>query len=100
MQQRRTSKPTPKSSQFKRMQKPRMQGGLHTLAADGTPNGFHPPTDGVFRAIPNVVPQPNGKIFSQHGVWTATIEIVGEMYQAYFDSQEDALEAFNAAGYG
>eukprot|EP00803_Ostreobium_quekettii_P010604 evm.model.scf_3859.2 EVM.evm.TU.scf_3859.2 scf_3859:2896-7405(-) len=57
--QKRASKPTPKSSQSKRLQKRRLQG------------------DGVFRAIPDVVPQPESKVFSQHGVWTATIEIVG-----------------------
>ncbi|GMH33643.1 hypothetical protein BSKO_01477 [Bryopsis sp. KO-2023] len=62
-------------------------------------NGFHPPPDGVFRAIPNASGLAGSRVFSQNGVWTAVIEIIGEKYQAFFDTQIDALEAFNAAGY-
>ena len=36
----------------------------------------------------------------QAGTWTAVLDLAGEAYQAFFDSQAAALEALNAAGVG
>ena len=36
----------------------------------------------------------------QSGTWTAVLDLAGEAYQAFFDSQAAALEALNAAGVG
>ena len=76
--------------------------------------------DGVFRFLLNSHGLERSAVFVQSGVWTAVLDIkgnaclrvircgcrgvggsvcVGEMYQAFFDSQNDALTAFNAAGY-
>ena len=37
---------------------------------------------------------------AQAGTWTAVLDLAGEAYQAFFDSQAAALEALNAAGVG
>lgn len=34
----------------------------------------------------------------QAGAWTAILDLAGEAYQAFFDSQGAAFEALNAAG--
>ena len=34
----------------------------------------------------------------QGGTWTAILDVSGEAYQAFFDSQGAAMEALNAAG--
>ena len=41
-----------------------------------------------------------GRVFKQNGVWTVILNVYGELYQAYFDSQAAAFEAYNAAGEG
>jgi hypothetical protein len=62
-----------------------------------------PPVDGVFRAMPadslllsegksSVTQTPDGR-------WVASLNLGGELYQAFFVQQGDALEALNAAGY-
>ena len=32
-----------------------------------------------------------------HGTWTAVIDLAGEAYQAFFRSEDSALESFYAA---
>ncbi|KAK9809821.1 hypothetical protein WJX73_009818 [Symbiochloris irregularis] len=54
--------------------------------------------DGVFRAIPHGLSLAPSTVSSLSGVWTATLNLAGELYVAHFDSQEAALEAFHAAG--
>ncbi|CAL5218626.1 g327 [Coccomyxa viridis] len=63
---------------------------------------FRPLCDGVFRAVPPTVNAKEfcGKILQQAGTWTAVLDLAGEAYQAFFDSQAAALEALNAAGVG
>lgn len=62
-----------------------------------------PPVDGVFRAMPadslalaegrsSVAQTPDGR-------WVASLNLGGELYQAFFVQQADAMEALNAAGY-
>jgi hypothetical protein len=61
------------------------------------------PVDGVFRSVPTEAVQlPEGQSnVSQlgDGRWVASLNLGGEMYQAFFVQQSDALEALNAAGY-
>jgi bifunctional DNA-binding transcriptional regulator/antitoxin component of YhaV-PrlF toxin-antitoxin module len=61
------------------------------------------PVDGVFRSVPaDAVQLPEGQSnVSQlaDGRWVASLNLGGEMYQAFFVQQSDALEALNAAGY-
>jgi hypothetical protein len=40
------------------------------------------------------------RMMLQSGTWTAVLDLAGEAYQAFFDSQAAALEALNAAGVG
>lgn len=37
------------------------------------------------------------QVESQHGCWTAIVSLGGELYQAFFDSQEAAQAAYDAA---
>jgi hypothetical protein len=61
--------------------------------------------DGVFRAVPadsSSISLPEGiSSVSQlrDGRWVASLNLGGELYQAFFVQQDDALEALNAAGY-
>lgn len=61
------------------------------------------PVDGVFRAVPSetVYLQEGQSSVAQlpDGRWVASLNLGGEMYQAFFVQQSDALEALNAAGY-
>ena len=41
-----------------------------------------------------------GRVVKQNGVWTVILNVYGELYQAYFDSQAAAFEAYNASGEG
>lgn len=59
---------------------------------------FEPLKDGVFRAVPDGCSDDPARILKHMGVWTVILNLHGELYQAYFDSQASALEAFNAAG--
>ena len=54
--------------------------------------------DGVFRAIANGLSNAPSSVASKGGIWTATLNLAGELYRAHFDSQEAALEAYHAAG--
>ncbi|CAL8470123.1 g9665 [Coccomyxa elongata] len=68
------------------------------------PNASHllyrPLCDGVFRAVPPAISAKEycGKVLQQGGTWTAILDVSGEAYQAFFDSQGAAMEALNAAG--
>jgi hypothetical protein len=59
--------------------------------------------DGVFRAMPaDSLPLPEGQSSvaqTADGRWVASLNLGGELYQAFFMQQTDALEALNAAGY-
>uniref|UniRef100_A0A7S0S0T7 TF-B3 domain-containing protein n=1 Tax=Chlamydomonas leiostraca TaxID=1034604 RepID=A0A7S0S0T7_9CHLO len=59
-----------------------------------------PAVDGIFRAVPNTggTGTPSGVAPGKAGRWVVTLNLAGELYQAYFDTQEDAGEAFHAAG--
>eukprot|EP00798_Chlamydomonas_sp_ICE-L_P031736 gene31736-6936_t len=55
--------------------------------------------DGIFRAVPNGLScEPGGVFPGKHGRWVVTLNLMGELYQAHFDSKEDALEAYFATG--
>ncbi|EFJ51447.1 hypothetical protein VOLCADRAFT_116438, partial [Volvox carteri f. nagariensis] len=57
------------------------------------------PSDGIFRAVvQHVSPVSLGVALARNNRWTATLEVAGEFYQAFFDSREDAVEAVTAAG--
>ncbi|GFR51388.1 hypothetical protein Agub_g13818, partial [Astrephomene gubernaculifera] len=58
------------------------------------------PSDGVFRALvlPPAAPVPLGVALARNNRWTATLDVAGELYQAFFDTREDAVEAITAAG--
>uniref|UniRef100_A0A383W833 TF-B3 domain-containing protein n=1 Tax=Tetradesmus obliquus TaxID=3088 RepID=A0A383W833_TETOB len=64
-----------------------------------------PPVDGVFRALPaessSSTLQEGASSVAQakDGRWVAALNLGGELYQAFFVQQDDALEALNAAGY-
>lgn len=59
---------------------------------------FEPLKDGVFRAVPDGQSDDAGRVVKHAGVWTVILNLCAELYQAYFESQAAALEAFNAAG--
>eukprot|EP00798_Chlamydomonas_sp_ICE-L_P022684 gene22684-29836_t len=61
---------------------------------------LEPTVDGVFRAMPNGVGRlPGGGVQeSKSGQWMVSLNLSGELYRAFFDSEEDADEAFHAAG--
>jgi hypothetical protein len=67
-----------------------------------TGEDIDPPVDGVFRAMPAVEGMPDGHSSvtqARDGRWVASLNLGGELYQAFFVQQDDALEALNAAGY-
>ena len=53
--------------------------------------------DGVFRAVPDSISSKEGGVALDHGTWTATLNLAGELYKAFFESQAAAEEAFQAA---
>ena len=53
--------------------------------------------DGVFRAVPGITSE-KVAVLNVNGTWTATLDLAGELYRAYFDTQDAALEAYHAAG--
>lgn len=59
-----------------------------------------PAVDGIFRAVPNTASSgvTSGVAPGKAGRWVVTLNLAGELYQAHFDTQEDAGEAFHAAG--
>lgn len=59
------------------------------------------PADGVFRAVPaaGLSDQPSAVSAVRDARWVASLNLAGELYQAFFDNEDDALEAFNAAGF-
>lgn len=59
---------------------------------------FDPLKDGVFRAVPDGQSDDAGRVVKHAGIWTVILNLYGELYQAYFTSQAEAQEAFNAAG--
>lgn len=52
------------------------------------------------RALHALISLTSRRIILQSGTWTAVLDLAGEAYQAFFDSQAAALEALNAAGVG
>eukprot|EP00955_Chlamydomonas_euryale_P059701 357473-Chlamydomonas_euryale.AAC.9 len=69
-------------------------GGLSVGPAETEPS-----VDGIFRAVPNgLCGQPGGVSSGKNGRWVVTLNLAGELYRAFFDTQDDAQEAFNAAG--
>ena len=49
---------------------------------------MEPAIDGVFRAVPNGISGQAGGVFaSKHGRWVVTLNLAGELYQAFFDTQ-------------
>jgi hypothetical protein len=60
-----------------------------------------PPIDGVFRAVPSDDPSDAPHCVTQvrDGRWVASLNLAGELYQAYFVEEVDANEALNAAGF-
>ncbi len=62
-------------------------------------NGLSLPArkDGVFRAVPATAAIVPNKVTAQHGHWTAVVNLGGELYQAFFDSRDAAVAAYNAA---
>lgn len=72
--------------------------GQATLTTDLNNFYFDPLKDGVFRAVPDGQSDDAGRVINHAGIWTVILNLYGELYQAYFTSQAEALEAFNAAG--
>ncbi|KAL0049823.1 hypothetical protein WJX82_010592 [Trebouxia sp. C0006] len=72
--------------------------GQATLTTDLNNFYFEPLKDGVFRAVPDGQSDDAGRVLKHAGIWTIILNLYGELYQAYFASQAEALEAFNAAG--
>lgn len=56
--------------------------------------------DGVFRAVPAAAEVVPNKVTAQQGHWTAVVNLGGELYQAFFDSRDAAVAAYNAAVQG
>ncbi|KAL3144170.1 hypothetical protein ABBQ32_003954 [Trebouxia sp. C0010 RCD-2024] len=79
----------------------RMQSSGHgksMLTTDLNTFYFEPLKDGVFRAVPDALSDDAARMVKYMGVWTVILNLSGELYQAYFDCQAAAVEAFNAAG--
>lgn len=58
---------------------------------------FPPKPDGVFRAVPmNRLREPD-EVSVQYGMFTATVTIAGEQFQAFFDSREAAQSALTVS---
>ena len=58
---------------------------------------YEPQLDGVFRAVPKETTNFEPGVDLDNGTWVANIDLGGEIYQACLDSQEAALEAYEAA---
>ncbi|GAX81655.1 hypothetical protein CEUSTIGMA_g9083.t1 [Chlamydomonas eustigma] len=70
-----------------------------TGALAGSLQDLDPTVDGIFRAVPNGLGNALGGVsVNKTGRWVVTLNLAGELYQALFDTQDDALEAYNAAG--
>ncbi|KAF8073022.1 B3 domain-containing protein [Scenedesmus sp. PABB004] len=102
--------PTPGSRGVRRDQpraKSNKRRAMQRLAGPAGEGGeeeeYEVPVDGVFRVTPVealAVPEGTSSVVATHdGRWCASINLSGELYQAFFESQADALEALNAAGY-
>ncbi|EIE25900.1 hypothetical protein COCSUDRAFT_64891 [Coccomyxa subellipsoidea C-169] len=85
--------------------RPRLNGGAtggpqQRQKSNASPLMYRPLCDGVFRAVPPTISAREycGKVLQQGGTWTAILDVSGEAYQAFFDSQGAAMEALNAAG--
>ena len=62
-----------------------------------SPLAFSP--DGVFRAAgPGSRATAGMSTSIHHGLWTVSVDLAGEMYQAHFAFEEDAEAAFIAVG--
>lgn len=61
---------------------------------------LEPPTDGVFRAVPNGAASEQAGYINPSGLnrWVAVLNLTGELYEAFFETKEDASEAFYASG--
>jgi hypothetical protein len=60
-----------------------------------------PPVDGVFRAVHSeeASDAPHSVSLVREGRWVASLNLAGELYQAFFTEEVDAKEALNAAGF-
>lgn len=77
-------------------QKRKKQG---VVTGGGSTDG-EPPADGIFRAVPNGLSETQSSIQPlKNNKYVATLNLAGELYQALFECQEDAAEAFIAAGF-
>ncbi|KAG1671348.1 hypothetical protein FOA52_002958 [Chlamydomonas sp. UWO 241] len=79
----------------------RSKPGFGSAAAPSMAD-MEPAVDGIFRAVSagpvSAQQQPGGVSASKGGRWVVNLNLAGELYQAYFDTMEDANEAYNAAG--
>jgi B3 DNA binding domain len=95
-----TRKPAIIKSKRSRQQKPpskKEREGVNSMYEYW--NGLSLPArkDGVFRAVPATAEVVPNKVTAQHGHWTAVVNLGGELYQAFFDSRDAAVAAYNAA---
>ena len=65
------------------------------LPANGTSGGHASTGAGTGGSSPGVGV---GVALARNNRWTATLDVAGELYQAYFDCRDDAVEALTAAG--
>ncbi|GIL62714.1 hypothetical protein Vafri_16885 [Volvox africanus] len=79
--------------------------GFRALGDEGTSMAIlemEAPSDGIFRAVVTqhllTVPPALGVALARNNRWTATLDVAGETYQAFFDTRDDAMEALAAAG--
>ena len=73
----------------------------YVLTNAGDDPSIQPPVDGVFRAVPHGVPCDASHVAQAgNGLWVASLNLSGELYQAHFDNKDDAYEAFRASGSG
>ncbi|KAI8477513.1 MAG: DNA-binding pseudobarrel-protein domain-containing protein-containing protein [Monoraphidium minutum] len=65
------------------------------------PEDVEPPADGVFRAIPSdtMADTPHAVSQVRAGRWLASLNLAGELYQAFFPSEDQAAEAIVLAGF-
>lgn len=58
-----------------------------------------PDVDGIFRAVPNgLSSQPGGVVANKNGRWVVSLNLSGELYQAFFDTQVRPSQAGRQAG--
>ena len=54
--------------------------------------------DGVFRALPDGFSyEARDQVLNESGVWSVVLQLAGEAYQAFYESEYAAKEALNAA---